>query len=78
METALKEIRRRYEQDSHINGYCVMDTFNNGYQAALLDVMEILEGYPSILEQKPYMGLVQTCHQSCMVITIECIYITHI
>lgn len=55
MEAALKEIRRRYEQDSHINGYCVMDTFNNGYQAALLDVMEILEGYPSALEQKTYM-----------------------
>ena len=52
----LETLKEMYTSGEH--GYSVTDTFKNGYKAALLDVMALIEGdYPSILDGVAYLDM---------------------
>ena len=54
MEQLIKKIEYMYKHNDGDNGYAVTDTFFNGYEAALLDVLGILEDMPSVLNGLSY------------------------
>ena len=52
----LETLKKMYTSSKH--GYSVTDTFKNGYKAALLDVMALIEGdCPSILDGVAYLDM---------------------
>lgn len=52
----LETLKKMYTSSKH--RYSVTDTFKNGYKAALLDMMALIEGdYPSILNGVAYLDM---------------------
>lgn len=59
MKELIEEIEYMYKHNDGDNGYAVTDTFFNGYEAALLDVLAILEDtdVPSVVKDLAYLDM---------------------